>query len=119
MAKVNHARNNLTLSRRKPHVPIRTPHPRHRSGHHGLQFPPAIHIAVTLRHTQPGVPERFLADLADAVEEVRDQPPTSGGMAPIYGMAASIPFRGMVNDILQRYMDLLYKVPKSGRKRLR
>ncbi len=85
----------------------------------GLQFPAAIHIAVTLRHTQPGVPERFLADLADAVEEVRVQPPSSGGMAPIYGMAASIPFRGMVNDILQRYMDLLYKVPKSGRRRLR
>ncbi len=85
----------------------------------GLQFPPAIHIAVTLRHTQPGVPERFLADLADAVEEVRAHPPSSGGMAPIYGMAASIPFRGMVNDILQRYMDLLYRVPKSGRKRLR
>ena len=82
----------------------------------GLQFPPAIHIAVTLRHAQPGVAERFLADLADAVEEVRDQPPTSGGMAPIYGMAASIPFRGMVDDILKRYMDLLYKVPKSGRK---
>ncbi|NOX60670.1 MAG: aminotransferase class V-fold PLP-dependent enzyme [Chloroflexi bacterium] len=75
----------------------------------GLQFPPAVHMAVTLRHTQPGVAERFLSDLAESVEEVRSQPETSGGMAPIYGMAASIPFRGMVADILRRYMDLLYR----------
>ena len=75
----------------------------------GLQFPPAVHIAVTLRHTQPGVAQRFLADLADAVAEVRAQPAGKGGMAPIYGMAASVPFRGMVDDILRRYMDLLYK----------
>jgi glutamate/tyrosine decarboxylase-like PLP-dependent enzyme len=82
----------------------------------GLQFPAAVHIAVTLRHTQPGVVERFLADLADSVEEVRSQPPSGGGMAPIYGMAASIPFRGMVDDILRRYMDLLYKVPKRPKR---
>ena len=82
----------------------------------GLQFPSAIHIAITLRHTQPGVVERFLADLADSVNEVRSQPATSGGMAPVYGMAASIPFRGMVDDILRRYLDLLYKVPKAKKR---
>ena len=76
----------------------------------GLQFPPAIHIAVTLRHTLPGVVDRFLEDLAQSVDEVREQPVSSGGMAPIYGMAASVPFRGMVDDILRRYQDLIYKV---------
>ena len=76
----------------------------------GLQFPAAVHLAVTLRHTQPGVAQRFLADLADMVQEVRQQPASRGGMAPIYGMAASIPFRGMVDDILRRYMDMLYKI---------
>ena len=75
----------------------------------GLQFPPALHIAVTLRHTRPGVAERFLSDLEEAVQEVREQPQTSGGMAPIYGMAASMPFRGMVDDILRRYLDTLYQ----------
>ena len=29
----------------------------------GLQLPPAVHIAITLRHTLPGVADRFLADL--------------------------------------------------------
>ena len=38
-------------------------------GHHGwslngLQDPPSVHLCVTLRHTQPGVVDRFLADLA-------------------------------------------------------
>jgi xylulokinase len=33
----------------------------------GLQRPPAVHVAVTLRHTLPGVAERFLADLGDAI----------------------------------------------------
>jgi len=86
----------------------------------GLQFPSAIHIAVTLRHTQPGVVDHFLADLREAVAEVRDQPAAvGGGMAPIYGMAASIPFRGMVDDILRRYMDLLYKVPNNRKGKMK
>ncbi len=79
----------------------------------GLQFPPAVHIAVTLRHAQPGVTERFLDDLAESVKEVREQPASSGGMTPIYGMAASIPFRGMVDDILRRYLDVLYNIPEG------
>ena len=40
----------------------------------GLQRPAAVHIAVTLRHTLPGVADRFLADLAESVEEVRANP---------------------------------------------
>ncbi len=81
----------------------------------GLQFPPAVHIALTLPHTQPGVADRFLNDLADAVQEVRTQPATSGGMAPIYGLAASVPFRGMVDDLLRNYLDVLYKVDTPSR----
>ncbi len=75
----------------------------------GLQFPPAVHIALTLPHTQAGVADRFLNDLADAVQEVRTQPATSGGMAPIYGLAASVPFRGMVDDLLRDYLDVLFR----------
>ena len=57
----------------------------------GLQRPPAVHLCVTLRHTAPGVAERFLADLRASVDEVRDEPPAEGGMAPIYGMATQSP----------------------------
>jgi sphinganine-1-phosphate aldolase len=76
----------------------------------GLQKPAGFHICVTLRQTLPGVAERFVEDLQSSVAEARDTKPTAEGMAPVYGMAATIPFRGMVRDMLKRYMDLLYKV---------
>jgi sphinganine-1-phosphate aldolase len=76
----------------------------------GLHRPPALHLCVTLRHTQPGVAERFLADLGEAVEYVRANPEVKGGMAPVYGLAATVPLHGVVSDLLKRYIDLLYKV---------
>ncbi len=76
----------------------------------GLHRPAAVHLCVTLRHTQPGVADRFLDDLKATVEHVKTQPASHGGLAPIYGMAATIPFRGMVNELLKRYIDLLYKI---------
>lgn len=76
----------------------------------GLHRPPAIHLAVTLRHTRLGVADRFLLDLRDAVAHVRAHPDESGTTAPVYGMAATIPLRGMVRELLKRYIDLLYKV---------
>ena len=76
----------------------------------GLHKPPCVHICVTLRHTQPGVAERFVEDLRAAVEYVRANPDVEGGMAPVYGMAATLPFRGVVGELLRRYMDVLYKV---------
>jgi len=76
----------------------------------GLHKPPAVHICVTLRHTQPGVAERFIDDLKLAVEYVRANPDAQAGMAPVYGMAATLPLRGVVSDMLKRYMDLLYRV---------
>lgn len=76
----------------------------------GLHKPSCVHIAITLRHTMPGVAERFVEDLRESVEWVKSNPATEGGLAPVYGLAASIPFRGMVSDLLTRYMDVLYKV---------
>ena len=75
----------------------------------GLHRPPAVHLCVTLRHTQPGVADRFLADLRASVAEVESQPGGETGMAPVYGLAATLPFRGVVRDLLKRYIDLLYR----------
>lgn len=77
----------------------------------GLHRPPAMHLAVTLRHTQPGVAQRFVADLHASVAEVRAAPKTKGGMAPVYGMAGALPLRGVVDDLLRRYLDQMYRVP--------
>jgi len=76
----------------------------------GLHRPPAIHIAVTLRHTEPGVAQRFLDDLRAAVEHVKTHPAEKGGMAPVYGMAAALPLHGVVEELLRRVVDALYKV---------
>lgn len=76
----------------------------------GLHKPAAVHLCVTLRHTQPGVADRFLENLREAVEHVRENPGEKGTMAPVYGMAATVPFRGLLSDLLKKYMDLLYKV---------
>jgi glutamate/tyrosine decarboxylase-like PLP-dependent enzyme len=76
----------------------------------GLHRPACVHLCVTLRHTRAGVAERFLADLKAAVEEVRAAPGEETGMAPVYGMAATLPLRGVVRDMLKAYLDLLYKV---------
>ena len=69
-----------------------------------------VHLAVTLRHAQPGVAERFAEDLKASVAQVAESPKEKGGMAPVYGLANTIPVRGAVDDMLTQYMDLLYKV---------
>lgn len=76
----------------------------------GLQHPASVHLCVTLRHTEPGVAERFLADLQRAVEAVKLEPTSNHGMAPIYGMAGSFPARGAVAELLRRYIERLYRV---------
>lgn len=75
----------------------------------GLHKPAAVHIAVTLRHTEPGVAERFLADLRAAVAATRERPDEVTGLAPIYGLAAQLP-GAAVQEMLKAYIDLLYKV---------
>jgi glutamate/tyrosine decarboxylase-like PLP-dependent enzyme len=74
----------------------------------GLHRPQAVHICTTLRHTQEGVAEAFLEDLRAALSEVRSQPPKEGGMAPLYGMAATLPEREFVSEFLKMYMDMWF-----------
>ena len=76
----------------------------------GLHMPRCVHICITLRHTEQDVSDRFLSDLKEAVDYVKDNPSDLGSMAPIYGMAASIPFRGVIRDFLKKYIDLYYKI---------
>jgi hypothetical protein len=76
----------------------------------GLQQPSCVHLCVTLRHSPPGVAERFVDDLKAGVDMVRNHPDADSRMAPIYGMAANLPVRSVVGNLLERYIDLLYKI---------
>ena len=53
--------------------------------------------------------DRFLADLAESVAEVRSNPGVSTGMAPVYGMAATLPAE-VVHQVLTGYLDMLFEV---------
>jgi glutamate/tyrosine decarboxylase-like PLP-dependent enzyme len=79
-------------------------------GLNGLHLPPAIHLCVTLRHTQPGVKERLIKDLKAAVDYVKENPQAPEGIGPVYGMASSIETLGMVKHVLNWYMDTQYRV---------
>ncbi|KAI9139912.1 pyridoxal phosphate-dependent transferase [Paraphysoderma sedebokerense] len=75
-----------------------------------LQYPSAIHIAVTMLTTN--VADQFLIDLNDAVEECKARVAKGeklSGSAAIYGMAASIPDRSVVEDIVTGYLDIMLK----------
>ncbi|ORZ32057.1 pyridoxal phosphate-dependent transferase [Catenaria anguillulae PL171] len=73
-----------------------------------LQFPEALHIACTyLTVGKEGV---FVEDLKKAVREVKEHPEKyKDGSAAMYGMAASIPDRSIVADIVTGYLDLMLK----------
>jgi glutamate/tyrosine decarboxylase-like PLP-dependent enzyme len=76
----------------------------------GLHKPSCVHICVTLRHTQSDVKERFIADLKSAAAFIKSHPAEAGTMAPVYGIAATMPMRGLVSDMLKKYLDLIFKV---------
>ncbi|MFN8497517.1 MAG: aminotransferase class V-fold PLP-dependent enzyme [Anaerolineae bacterium] len=75
----------------------------------GLTQPDAVHLCVTLRHTQPGVKERFIADLKDAVAYVKAHPEASAGLGPLYGMGATVEMGDMVKELLYMLLDVLYQ----------
>lgn len=76
----------------------------------GLLNPAAIHVSPTLRWAQSGVAERFVEHLGESVKYVRETPNIEGGMAPIYGLAAVIPDRTFVHDMLRQVMDVYYRL---------
>lgn len=76
----------------------------------GLLNPAAIHVSPTLRWAQPGVAERFVEHVRESVQYVRDTPNIEGGMAPIYGLAAAIPDRSFVHEMLRQVMDVYYRL---------
>ncbi|KAI8144329.1 sphingosine-1-phosphate lyase [Fennellomyces sp. T-0311] len=74
-----------------------------------LQNPAALHISVTLPWAQSA--EQFAQDLKEVVAElVADPSKAKGSTAGIYGTAASIPDKTIVEDVAAGFIDLLYKV---------
>merc|ERR1712106_343003 len=74
-----------------------------------LQFPSCVHLCVTRPHTLAGVADKFIKDVTEITAEIMKDPSGSNaGSAAMYGMAASIPDRSIVEDLTGVYLDSLY-----------
>ena len=81
------------------------------------QYPASLHVTLTSNHE--AVIDEYLADLAAAVEHARAHPELRGeGKAPMYGMMARAPLRGMVRLSVRKVMEEMYspagEVPDMG-----
>ncbi len=79
----------------------------------GQQYPNAVHMAVTRPQTQPGVVQRWVDDLAEAVsyaKEHRNESPTSsaiyGGVAGGMTNEADEFIRAMMSDMMDQQMAI-------------
>ena len=83
----------------------------------GLQYPNALHMAVTRPQLQPGVTERFARDLAEAVayaHEHKDQPAES---AAVYGGVPgglNVEAEGLIRTVMAQLMDAQQSVPEPA-----
>jgi len=79
----------------------------------GLQYPNAIHMAVTRPQTQPGVAEQWASDLAEAVEYAnahRDERPKSsavyGGVEGGWTEEADEFIRAVMSDMMDKHQAI-------------
>ncbi|KAI8354660.1 sphingosine-1-phosphate lyase [Blakeslea trispora] len=73
-----------------------------------LQDPSGLHISVTLPWVHSA--DSFVSDLKKCVVGLVEDPSSgNGSTAAIYGTAASVPDKTIVDDVAAGFLDLLYK----------
>jgi sphinganine-1-phosphate aldolase len=71
-----------------------------------LQRPKGLHLCVTMKHV--GRAEEYLRDLRESVAAVcRDPTRYKSGLAPVYGVIASMPDRSLIEEFAHTYLDLV------------
>jgi sphinganine-1-phosphate aldolase len=74
-----------------------------------LQFPPSIHIACTLLTTV--AVDELINDVRNAVQVlIKDPTAGNGELSAIYGTAASVPDRSIIEDVSKGFLDGLTKI---------
>jgi len=75
----------------------------------GLQRPAGLHFCVTRPNTAPGVVERFLDDLAAAVDVARGRPVGSASSGALYGLSGAGPAGvSAARQLLTTALDAFY-----------
>jgi sphinganine-1-phosphate aldolase len=80
----------------------------------GLQYPNALHMAVTRPQTQPGVAERFAADLAAAVDYAREHKDEPAESAAVYGGVPgglNVEAEEFIRTVMAQLLDAQQGVP--------
>ena len=80
----------------------------------GLQYPNALHMAVTRPQTQPGVVDRFAADLDAAVAYARERGDEPAESAAVYGGVPggiNVEAEEMIRAVMAQLMDAQQSVP--------
>ena len=76
----------------------------------GCQNPPGFHFCITLPQSQPGIAERYVRDLADAVQWAKDPPYEVARTGFLYGMGGSEDGREMQRLGMKAYLDAGYEL---------
>jgi hypothetical protein len=83
----------------------------------GLQYPNALHMAVTRPQTQPGVAERFASDLAAAVDYARDHKDEPAESAAVYGGVPgglNVETEEFIRSFMTQLLDAQQAVPSPA-----
>src|SRR5215212_5698658 len=82
----------------------------------GLQYPNALHMAVTRPQTQPGVVEEFAADLDAAVAYARESGDEPAESSAVYGgvpVGLNADAEEMIRGVMTQLMDSQQSVPAA------
>ncbi len=82
----------------------------------GLQYPNALHMAVTRPQLQPGVTDAFAADLADAVAYARERGDQPAESAAVYGGVPgglNLEAEEMIRAVMAQLLDAQQGVPAA------
>ena len=76
-----------------------------------LQLPPALHFCVTMPQTEvPGLADRMVADLKEAVVYARSKAGTVADTTALYGVAGSLEGNQQIVEMIYGLFDYLYGV---------
>ncbi|MDX2455244.1 aminotransferase class V-fold PLP-dependent enzyme, partial [Desulfosarcina sp.] len=76
-----------------------------------LQLPPALHFCVTMPQTAvPGLADRMVADLKEAVVYARSKAGTQAETTALYGLAGSLEGNQQVTEMIYGALDYLYAI---------
>jgi glutamate/tyrosine decarboxylase-like PLP-dependent enzyme len=83
----------------------------------GLQYPNALHMAVTRPQTQPGVADRFATDLAAAVAYAREHKDQPAETAAVYGGVPgglNVEAEEFIRSFMAQLLDAQQAVPSPA-----